>query len=420
LQKLATPTLNSRISMSSSELRFSDFLAGSQQAAHDTSDVQTEVVDTSSQEQPEVALETPEVTGTDADSGLTQGQGEPTQHAVRFEDFLRQKGISVGDETDPAELYESVISRALAGSQAMSEVARLRSELDQLRVSQPIAPAAAPQVTIESTQQTVPETAATLARRFRELQKYDSLLENYVERDDSGYAKPITSFGAVSIDAARTINEYERASREQADLLLRNPLAVVEDSQELIARIAEEQARKIVESRLSEIQSKTEQEYQQLAQAEQARQESQRLTDWHESHKSSLFNLDESGAPKQVKDWEGNTDMSLTPVGKAFKSKLMQLRDQLPGAPELTLRQLAFEFASAVAQAPQAAVQQPAPVQTQAQQKRLLADSRQPVPNQNTPPAEVGQIARTLPTLRLANMVRSNPELAERVSGWRN
>jgi len=363
------------------------------------------------------------VEGTDAASVLDQGQGQPSEAAIRFEDLLRQKGITVDEGTDPAELYESVISRALAGSQAMSEAARLRDELEQLRASQsqPAQSAAAPQDTTGHSQPTGPETQSQqIARRFRELQKYDPLLENYVERDDSGYAKPITSFGAVSIDAARTINEYERASREQADMLLRNPMAVVEDSKEIIEKIAEEKAQRIIEARFAEMNSRVEQERQSYVQAEQERQSRQSLQQWHEVNKSVLFHLDANGEPKQ--DFFGSGDVAWTKAGSTFKNKLSQLRTQLPGAPEITLRQLALEFATAGTQQAQAqaAVAEPAPVLTQAQQKRLLADNRQPVPNQQTPAADVGHVSKTLPTLRLANMVRMNPENAERVSGWRN
>lgn len=409
-----------------SALKFTDFLSASpaESQTTDTSDDMVLEDQGTSQEQPAAGTEELADQGTEAPAGeLEQGQEPPQKEAVRFEDILRQKGIDVSDESDPAELYESVISRALAGSQAMSEVMRLREELESLKSSQTQPQSAAAPQTQEQTTSEPEAIAQQVARRFRELQKYDPLLENYVERDDNGYVKPITSFGQVSIDAARTINEYERASREQADLLLRNPMAVVEDSHDLIAKIAEERAKSLIEARLSEIEAKKEQEFQQLTQQQQAQQRQQQLVSWHEENKAKLFHLDANGEPKQ--DFFGSGDVAWTKTGSVFREKLNQLRSQLPEAPELTLRQLALDFASAMSPASIAApaaseAAKPAePVMTQAQQRRLLADSRQPVPNQNTPAASPGQVARTLPSLRFSEMAQQIPENAERMSGWR-
>lgn len=417
--------------MPSKELRFSEFLSsGTKSQTEQNTDDQADTGVGTSDSTLEALEESP-ASGTDATSSQAdQGQESPKEATIRFEDVLRQKGFPVDDESNPAELYEHVVARAIEGSQAMSEAARLRAELESLRAAQALqsqqpATAAAP-LQQETRASSEPETTAQqVARRFRELQKYDPLLENYVERDDSGYVKPIASFGQVSIDAARTINEYEKLSREQADMLLRNPLAVVEDSQDLIAKIAEEKAMKLIEARFSEMQSKAEAEQRAFSQQEQERQDKESLGRWHEENKSKLFHLDDTGNPRP--DFFGSGDVAWTKTGQLFRSKLSALRSQLPGAPELTLRQLALEFASVGAPAQQAAVAAPAaqaqPVEqamTQAQQRRLLADIRQPVPNQNTPAADVGQVAKTFPTLRLANMVRMNPENAERVSGWRN
>jgi hypothetical protein len=406
--------------MPTKELRFSEFLSAGNKPETQTVDVVPESVDETPTDTP-VASETTETLAPE-----DEGQGQPSQLAIRFEDVLKSKGFPVEDNSDPAELYEHVISRAVSGSQAMLEAANLRRELEALRASQ-----ASPQQTATAPPQTeqpqgTENASQQIARRFRELQKYDPLLENYVERDDSGYVKPIASFGQVSIDAARAINDFERSSREQADLLLRNPMAVVEDSRDIIAKIAEEKARELVEQRFSEMQAKAEQEQRAFTQQEVERQSKTALTQWHEQHKSSLFHLDERGEPRP--DFFGSGDVAWTKTGQAFREKLNQLRLQLPDAPEITLRQLAYEFASVGSQASPAAMQQEAPPiappaeppVTQAQQRRLLADSRQPIPNQNTAPADVGQIAKTFPTLRLANMVRMNPENAERVSGWRN
>lgn len=409
------------------EFKFSEFLSASRAESQNTtqSDDIVQEDQGASQELPETqGLEDPvEPEGTEAHSGeLDQGQEQPSQAAIRLEDILRQKGIDVDESTDPAELYESVVSRALAGSQAMSEVMRLREELESLRAnqSQPASEAAPQQQQVQ--QPSEPESVAQqVARRFRELQKYDPLLENYVERDENGYVRPVTSFGQVSIDAARTINEYERASREQADLLLRNPLAVVEDSQDIIARIAEEKATKLIEARLSQIEASREQERQQFTQQQQVQYQQQQLVGWHETNKAKLFHLDANGEPKQ--DFFGSGDVAWTKTGSVFREKLNQLRSQLPDTPELTLRNLALDFATAVSPASQAAQAaggpQKEPPMTQAQKRRLLADSRQPVPNQNTPAASPEQAAKTLPKLRFSDMAQLIPENAERMSGWR-
>jgi hypothetical protein len=406
------------------EFRFADLLSASKAESQDTqtSDGMLAGDQGTSQVQSDSA-EGLATEGTEAQSdSLDQGQEPPPSAAVRFEDILRQKGIDVGDESDPAELYESVISRALAGSQAMSEVMRLREELESLRASQSQPNSvAAPQQ--QAQQPSEPESVAQqVARRFRELQKYDPLLENYVERDDSGYVKPIASFGQVSIDAARTINEYEKSSREQADLLLRNPLAVVEDSQDIIAKIAEERAKQIIEARFAELEARKEEETRSLSEQQQIQQQRQQLTEWHERNKSQLFHLDANGEPKQ--DFFGSGDVAWTKTGTVFREKLNQLRSQLPDAPELTLRQLALDFASFAAPASQAApaaqeAEKPAPAMTQAQQRRLLADSRQPIPNQNAAVASTEQIAKAMPSLRFSDMAQLIPENAERMSGWR-
>lgn len=376
---------------------------------------------------------TQDAAGTEATAEVaTQEQVTPSTAAasVSLAALLEKRGVQI-EGGDSEELYESVVSRALAGSQAMSEVARLREELESLRATAQQSTPSAPQQTATHVSQPTEGTAVAQqqARLFRELQKYDPLLETYVERDESGYAKPVAAYGQLSIDAARQINDYQRASREQADMILRNPLAIVEDSRDVIAKIAEERARQIAEEQIGAIRNEIKQEALESAAAVERKTAVQQEYEWHEANKAKLFHLDANGEPK--KDFLGSDSPAWTSTGRLFLQKLGELRNQLKGAPEMTLRNLAIELAT-VGQAPatnsvtpapvaqSAAATAPAPVLTQSQQRTLLAQNRQTIPNSNTPVADVRQIMKSAPRLELSSMARLDPNNAERISGWRN
>lgn len=337
-----------------------------------------------------------------------------------FVDYLRtQAGLEIEPDVDPRELYQKFVESATSGVQATAEVQRLRSELESLRASQQQAPAA------PSTQETVaqPEThAEQRARLFRELQRYDQALEVYVERDELGRAKPIASYGQAGIEAANKINEYEQASRQQAELLLRNPNAIIDDNRDVIEKMIEERARQIIDSSLAAERQQRELAAQQ--EQETAKQNSYQtaLSNWHEENKAKLLRLNAVGEPALDPLKSGYV---WTPTGKVFREKLETLRQSLPNTDELTLRNLALEFASAIAgqstqtPAPPVAPAAPvAPALTPAEQRKAtLAESRQVVPQQNTPQADVQQAVRGAP-LRLADMTYRNPETSERIASW--
>jgi hypothetical protein len=402
------------------ELNFASFLGNKgqeQQASSDTQEIEaSSVVDN-------------EVTGTEATTeDSSQEQEVPSTAApVSLAALLEKKGVQI-EGGDSEELYENVISRALAGSKAMSEVARLQAELESLRAAAQQTTPTAPQQTaatpVSQATEGNPVSEQTAAKLFRELQKYDPLLENYVERDESGYAKPVAMYGQMSIDAARQINDYERASREQADRILRNPLAIVEDSRDMITKIAEERAKQIVESRISAIMQEQERAAREYAAANEQKSLQQQEFEWHESNKAKLFHLDANGEPKR--DFLGGDGPAWTSTGQKFLQKLTELRNTAPGVPDLVLRNLAIEFASAgqspaqpQQQAQPAAPPAQQPVLTQAQQRNLLANNRQAIPNSNTPTANVHQVMSSPPRLRLAEMAQLDPANAERISGWR-
>lgn len=364
--------------------------------------------------------------GTEAASQPTESQEQvatSTESHVDdgFVKYLRNDvGMEVDESVDPRELYQKFVEQASSGLQAAAEAQRLRAELENLRNSQQAQ--AAPQ---QTQQETIvqPETQAEQrARMFRELQRYDASLEQFVERDDLGRAKPVAAYGQAGIDAANKINDYERASREQAELLLRNPNAIINDNLDIIEKLAQEQARKIVQESLEAERQAREAEARQRQEQEQQSQYQNSLQSWHEQNKAKLFKLNAEG--------EAAFDPILgryvtTPTGRVFTEKLNALRNSLPNTDELTIRNLALEFATAIA-APQqttasaapAAPMAPAPVLTPAEQRRAtLADSRQVVPHQNTPQADVSQAVRGTP-LRLADMAHRVPEAAERIASW--
>ena len=161
---------------------------------------------------------------------------------------------------------------------------------------------------------------------------------------------------------------------------------------------------------------------QKRAAEEQIKSVQQQEYEWHEANKAKLFHLDAKGEPKM--DVFGSGGFAMTSTGQRFLLELNTLRQQLPNSPELALRDLALKIATAAAPATApaqaAAPETPAAPLTQAQQrKQLLADTRQTIPNQNQTPATPAQAVASSSRLRLIDMARQNPELAERMSGWR-
>lgn len=403
------------------ELEFSDFLSG-QTATEEPQDVDTSVTDDAQlQVETNQATETTEETSdTAVAEGGDEGQEQvaPSQPEVRvlFEDVLKRRGVST-DDVDPEELYEHAAERLAAAGQMAQEVEQLRAELEALRRQ---APAAPQDTTQQSAAPSEPETPAQArARRFRELHKPDSTLESYVTRNEHGLAVPKTEYGSVSVDAARQINEYERAEREQAELLLSNPSAIIEDNLDLIEKIAEEKARLFTEQQIKAIREEQDKAAQARTAEEQKAREESLLQEWHDTNYRKIFRTSEDGSI--LSDPFNPSAYAKTQFGRNFFKQLQELRAEIPNAPELKLRTLAMQLAeSAMPQEPQvqpAAQQPPAqPVQTQAEKKRTLADERQVVPNQNTPAAPAASNGRQL---RFMDIATTHPENAERFSRWR-
>jgi hypothetical protein len=336
-----------------------------------------------------------------------------------FIDMLRQRNmLSDDDSFDPNDIYEKMIARATLGARAQQENEALKRELESLRSS------AAPQSTFtqppaQPPVQSVPE-APVKQRLFRELQKYDPTIVSYVEIDETGYAKPRAEYGQVGVDAARSINEYERATRQQAEMLINNPLAILKDNEDMLEELVERRAKAIVGEELRALREEQQKTVEQQ-QADAARQVAERLeNNWHDENKAKIFRLTPSGdiATDVLSD---SGEPAFTQMGKSFITKLNQLRAQLPMVDELTRKSMALEYAELKHPQQSAPVAQPAapPVMTPAQQKRTLGGHVASIPNQNTPQASVHEAVAGRTSLRLADMVMANPANSERISLWR-
>jgi hypothetical protein len=404
-----------------SEFTFQSFFNGLQEH---TPPAETPAVE--QQEEPVVAHEAHQE-GMVAPTGIEQGQSAPSS-TVRVDGFieaLKQRNmLSADEQVDPDELYEKMITRATLGARAQQENERLKQELESLRSS--AVPQAQPQPAPTPAQPTPVETPAQAQARqrvFRELQKYDPAIEIYVERDEHGYAKPKADFGQAAIDAARAINDYDRATRQQAEMIINNPHAIFKDNEDVLQEMVARQAKAIVEGELKalrEEQQRAVAEQQQRAEA-QARQDEE--NSWHEQNKAKIFRLNPQGEIAIDALSETGSDPAFTSMGRTFMSKLNTLRQQLPLVDDLTRRSMALEYAELKHSSQQVAASQPsaspAPVQTPAQQKRTLGGHVAQIPNQNIPQASVHDAVAGKATLRLADMVLANPANSERVSAWR-
>lgn len=353
-----------------------------------------------------------------------QEQATPSQaERLQFEDVLRQRGAKLDDELDPQALYETAADRIMAATQTAQENERLRAELESLRSGQQPAAAPQPQPTPqEAPQQLEPETQAEArARRFRELHRPDPTLNNYVDRNEQGLAVPKEGYGTMAVDAARQINDYERATQEQADLILQNPALIIDDNMDRIEQIALEKATAIAEAKLNAFQTQYEQQSQQQAEAARKAEEQKRISEWQESHKDKLFRVNPQTG-ELLQDVFGSGELVTTETGKQFFQNLESLRYELPeSTPELKLYDLAWKLSSAAE--PQTAPTQPAATQapevlTQAEQKQRLAERRSPVPNQNTPVATEPPAHESRRPLRFAELASRLPENAERIASW--
>jgi hypothetical protein len=376
-----------------SEMRFKDFLSNQDP-------VETEQLEIQEVESQEVVAEVE--------------QEEAPSHVVpSLESRMRAKGFVVPDDIDPEDFYDQAIDRIAAGTQAMQEAQQLRAELERLKATpaSPAAPAAQAPSVPESPDVTHAE------RMFMELKEYDPALASYVDRDENGQAVPKAAYGSMAVDAAKAINDYEKAERLQAKRLLLNPHMLIKDSMSEFERLAEEKAQAIVEKRFSAWQEEQQRVQSEAAQLSQQERESQALNEFHENNKGKLFQLDATGNPLRMPF--DQDQYSTTPTGRYFMQRYNELQSEMQGVPRLTLLNLAMREAElAVPPVQKQAVVETA---TPAEKRQRFVEQRNDaaiLPHQNTPPASGAERVNGAPRLRFSEMLRSIPENQDTLSSW--
>lgn len=348
---------------------------------------------------------------------VTEQAAPAVEERSTFEARLRSRGYDVPDDVDPEDLYDQAIERISAGTQALSELDKLRAELAQLRQAQAAQPT--PQIQAAPTQQApaapIAQAIAEVEQRmFRELKRYDNALEQYVTRDARGTAAPKPEYGAQAIEAANQINAYEKAERDQAALLLQNPHLLIQDHKAEFEKLAEAKANAIVEAHLKAWRDEQAKAQQEQTVAQQRTIAEQQQEEWHNANKSKIFKLGTDGEP--LKSPFDNSQPALTATGKVFMDKYWQLQERFPNADRLACMNEALEYAQLATP--------PAPVraQTHAEQRAaLFAQQRKAVvPHQNVTPASSHELESDRPgKLKFSDMARFNPETAEIINNWK-
>lgn len=393
------------------ELNFSDFIADSAETPD------AEAQDETRQDDVSEVTESSEVSEESVESGQEQvAPSDQVPASITFEDKLRERGFDIPDELDRGDLYANAVDKIAEGQLALKQLSELQAKLEALEAQQ-ASPSTAPSTqTSESIEpEKAPQSEEVVSTIFRQLQKPDSSLYNLVQVDDSGNAVPKDGIGAPAWEAAQKINEYNRLEREQAERLLSNPHLIFEDTKSQIARLAEEKAQALFENRFSEWEKKQEEARQQQQSQAAQFEEEKRLNDWHEQHKSELFQLDANGNVLSV---FGDGKPSRTAMGNAFFERYSELSQKLPGVPDLQLRDLAYEHAKLSQPALQQQVEQvKQPVQTQLEKKQQFAQQRQEVPHQNTPQATASEAIASQGGFRFSDMARRIPENSQILGG---
>lgn len=342
----------------------------------------------------------------------------PEVSSLTFEQYARGQGWDLPEDVDREELYSQAIERIAAYPRVQSELARLQAELESLRSATP-PPAPQTQYAPVAEQPVTPAQQAQAARMFQELKQYDQQLTYYVDRDErSGTVKPKPEFGQTAIDAARTINDFHRMEREQAERLLQNPHLLFKDNEAEINRLVEEKTNSIIEARLAAMeQAETQRRSQYEAQQQQQQVQAQAAA-WHEENKAKIWKMGPNG--KEMVNPFDPSERVLTSVGKVFVEKFNDLYDQYQGklsVPEM--QRLAMMTAEA--SAPQQAVAPlAAPSLTPAQKQQAFVQQRTAVvPNQEVVPATVDELESHRPgRLSFADWARKMPENQNVMSSW--
>lgn len=372
------------------------------------------------QEQEVVSQETQATTTTPAAEPAEQATPSMTAESVDgFKAFLASMGADV-DAIDPEDLYQSAHERIIAAAQLEQELARLRAELEAAK-QVPAAPQQTPVAPTAPVEQQIAERQAAVQeqlrqKRFKQLTPPDPNLHQMVTTDEkTGLVVGRPEWGNQGMEAARTINEYVRAEKEQANLLLTNPYALVDDFKDEFKtdfeKLVEQRAKAIVEAELNQFRQAQQKAQEEAILKRQQDEAAQRQQAWHEQNKKHIFKLAPDGS--ELRDL--NQRLVFTETGKAFKEALDKLRERFPNADELALRDTALEQALIAKPAP-------APAVPAAKQRQQFVQQRQAiVPNQNTPAASIAELESDRPGApKFSDWARRNPETQELISAWAN
>lgn len=370
----------------SAEQSFSDMVKQAQPVEDVAQPVEDQVVQNETEQQ-EVAAE-----GAEA----TEGQSAPVEQAVQrrdFSDYLKEKGYDI-DDVDPDSLYAQAVERIGMVDALEQQLAEMRRQLEASR-----APVAQTQPQAQEPPKPVDAQVQAYARKLADLKQPDQTRYQLVEFDQqSRLAKPISSYGADSIAAANEINAYEAEKSRRANILIQNPLSLVEDDvRELIRREAAE----IAEQKLKTLQEQQEQARRQAEEERSKESFNQRLTNFYDQNKSKLFILDANGEPRKL---FGSQQYSMTVTGQKFHQTYLDLRAKIPTADDLTLMEIALQTASAQNQVPVTPEQKREKFSAQARKQEVR------VPSQNTSVAPVAVQATFNRQARFADMVLSDPD----------
>lgn len=400
---------------------FSDFLTSEEPSEPSSPDAQPEANQSlATPQEAQEALSQTETPAVEPESEVRSQEpvAPSAEERLTFEGYLRNNSFEIDDDVDPEDLYQRTVAEIQFAAQSRDEIARLKEQLAQ---AQQLASQPAPSVSPASPATPAPvdpqpEAPAAPTTVFQELQDYDPSLRNYVEIDERGRAIPKTEYGQAAVEAASQINAYETAAARQAELLMKNPSALIQDHMGQIERIAEEKARALLEERFSSYQEEQNKQLEeQRKQAAQAEYDS-KVNAWHESHKAKVFKIGPDGEPR-VDPFDPNA-YAFTPLGKVFQAEYAELAQRYSSLDRLDLMQLAMDRAEL--KAPAAEPVQTQTPQTQLQQKQQFVEQRQTqtVPNQSHTPAPIEEVAQAFPNLSFADMIRSDPENQDTISRW--
>ena len=363
-------------------------------------------------------LETPETP--DAPAPPVE-QVTPSVESLSFEQYARTQGWDLPEDIDQEEFYNQALERITAGTRALTELEKVQRELESLRSAAAPNPLPAPPPTQPQPEAPITQAEAVAERIFRDLKPYDPQLNLYVNRDErTGVVTPKPEYGRDAIEAAKTINDFHRQEREQAERLLQNPGLLFKDHQSEIERLVEAKATAIIEARMSALEKADQERRLQYEAAEQERAARVQADQWHAENKSKIYKTSSDG--KELVNPFNPEEKVMTPLGNAFVNEFNKLYDSYGQSLKLIdLQRLAMMAAEAsVPHTPAAPVASPAPSKTPAQQRQEFIQQRSAVvPNQEVTPATVDELEHHRPgRLNFADWARKMPENQNLMSSW--